>query len=143
MAKVISKNKDAYFNYEMIDKYEAGIQLKGWEVKSIRAGKMNLKGAFCSFKNNELFISNMHVSLYMSTPGDETAPRKLLLHKSQLKKLKDGVKVKGFSIVPTVIKWSSKGLVKVDIALARGKNKIDKREVIKKRDQERNIKRYY
>lgn len=143
MAKVISKNKDGFFNYEMLDTFEAGIQLKGWEVKSIRAGKVNLKGAFCSFKGNELFISNMHVNLYMNVPGDETSPRKLLLHKSQLRKLKEGAKVKGYTIVPTVLKWSSKGLVKVDVSLGKGKSQIDKRQTIKERDAKRQVKKFY
>lgn len=143
MAKVISKNKDAFFNYEMLDTFEAGLQLKGWEVKSIRDGKVNLKGAFCSFKGNELYISNMHINTYMNVPGDETAPRKLLLHKAQLRKIKEGVKVKGHSIVATTLKWTSKGLVKVDIAIGKGKSKTDKRETIKKRDSERISKKYY
>ena len=143
MAKIISKNKESYFNYEIIDKYEAGIELKGWEVKSIRANNVNLKASFCSFKGNELFVSNIHINLYMSTPGDETAPRKLLLHKAQLKKLKESVKVKGYTVVPLVLKWSSKGYVKIDIALGKGKSKVDKRQTIKRRDEERRIKRYY
>ena len=141
MAKVISKNKDAFFNFEIMDTFEAGIELKGWEVKSIRAGKVNLKGAFCSFKGNELYVSNMHISLYMNVPGDETAPRKLLLHKSQLKKMKEAVKVKGNSIVAKTLKWSAKGLVKLDVAIARGRNRQDKREVIKKRHFERRIRK--
>ena len=143
MAKVISKNKDSFFNYEIMDIVEAGIQLSGWEVKSIRAGRVNLKGAFCTFIKNELYISNMNISQYMNIPGDETRPRKLLLHKSQIKKLKEGSSVKGFSIVPITLKWSSKGFVKVDIALGKGKSKIDKRQTIKKRDQERINKQYY
>ena len=143
MAKVISKNKDAFFSYEILDTFEAGIQLKSWEVKSIRAGKVNLKGAFCSFKGNELFISNMHINTYMNIPGDETSPRKLLLHKPQLNKLKNSIKIKGYSIVATTLKWSSKGLVKVDIGIGKGKSKVDKRETIKKRDAERSSKKYY
>lgn len=142
MAKVISKNKDSFFNYELLDRFEAGVELLGWEVKSIREGKANLKGAFCSFKGEELFLSNLHISQYMNVLGDETRPRKLLLHKSQLRKLKESVKTKGFSIVAVTLKWSSKGLVKVDIALGRGKNKADKRQTIKKRDLERDQRRF-
>lgn len=143
MAKVIAKNKEAHFNYELLDIYEAGLQLAGWEVKSIRAGKVQLKNSFVSFIKGEAFISNMHVNQYMHVPGDETRPRKLLLHKSELKKLREGVKVKGYSIVPTTLKFSSKGYIKVDVALGRGKSKIDKRETIKKRDTERKLKSYY
>ena len=143
MAKVISKNKDAFFNYELIDRFEAGIELLGWEVKSIRSGKANLKGAFCSFRGGELFLSNLHISQYMSVLGDETRPRKLLLHKNQLKKLQQSVKVKGHSIVATTLKWSSKGYVKVDIWLGKGKNVKDKRLTIKKRDLERERRKFY
>jgi len=143
MQKIISKNKDAFFNFELSDKVEAGISLKGWEVKSLRAGNGNLKGAFCSFKDGELYISNLHISQYMNVVGDETRPRKLLLHKSQLKKIKKYTETKGIAIVPVTIGWSSKGLVKVNIAIGKGKNKRDKRETIKKRDAERQVKKYY
>ena len=94
MQKIISKNKDAFFNFELSDKVEAGISLKGWEVKSLRAGNGNLKGSFCSFKDGELYISNLHISQYMNVVGDETRPRKLLLHKSQLKKSRNILKQK-------------------------------------------------
>lgn len=137
MSKVISKNKDAFFNFELLEGFEAGIELKGWEVKSIRAGRVNLKGSFCTFKDGELFLSNMHINLYMNVPGDETAPRKLLLHKHQISKIRNALKQKGFSVVAKTLKWSSKGLVKVDIAIARGKTVHDKRVTIKKRDEER------
>ena len=137
MAKVISKNKNAFFNYEVLQKFEAGIELVGWEVKSIRENKVNLKGSFCSWKANELYVNNMHISQYMNVEGDETRPRKLLLHKRELKKLlKDSVE-KGITIVPLKLLWSNSGFVKIVISLAKGKNKSDKREVIKKRDFER------
>ncbi len=142
MAKVISKNKDAFFNYEILDRFEAGVELKGWEVKSIRAGNVVIKGAFCSFRGDELFVSNINVSNYMSVPGDRTRPRKLLLHKSQLKKMKEAVKVKGNSIVALTLKWSSKGLVKIDIGIGKGKNRADKRQTIKKRDFERQQRKF-
>ncbi len=142
MAKVISKNKDAFFNYEILDRFEAGMELKGWEVKSIRAGNVVIKGAFCSFRAEELFVSNINISNYMSVKGDRTRPRKLLLHKNQLKKMKEATKVKGYSIVAITLKWSSKGLVKLDVAIAKGKNRADKRETIKKRDFERQRRKY-
>ena len=141
MAKIISKNKNANFNYELLNKYEAGVELLGWEIKSIRLGKVNIKSSFCSFRNNELFVSNIHIDNYMNVLGDKTRPRKLLLHKNQLKKLKEKIKVKGIAIIPIALKWSSKGYVKIDIALGKGKSKIDKREAIKKRDTEREIKK--
>lgn len=135
--KVISKNKKAFFNFEILDKYEAGIELHGWEVKSIRANHVHLKGAFCTFQGEELFMSNMYVSTYMNVSGDETRPRKLLLHKKQLARIKEKVSAKGMAVVPIALKWSSKGYVKVDIAIAKGKNLVDKRQTIKKRDMER------
>ncbi len=141
MFKIISKNKNAFFNYELLDKYEAGIELFGWEIKSIRSGRVNIKSSFCSFRNNELFVSNIHIDNYMNVPGDETRPRKLLLHKNQLKKLKEKLKTKGNTIIPISLKWSSRGYVKIDIALGKGKSKIDKREIIKKRDTERETKK--
>lgn len=142
MAKVIAKNKDAFFNYELEEFFEAGVSLKGWEVKSIRAARVTLNGAFCYFKDNELYVSNMHISKYMNVPGDETAPRKLLLHKRQLQKIREYTQQKGQSVVATTLKWSDKGYVKLDVALGKGKTKYDKREVIKKRDNERMLKNY-
>ncbi len=143
MSKVIAKNKLAFFNYELLNRYEAGIVLKGWEVKSIRAGHAILKGAFVSFVKDEAYISNMHIAQYMNVAGDETQPRKLLLHKKQLSKLKEQVKTKGLAVVPTALKISSKGLIKVDVALGRGKSKIDKRQTIKERDIKRELKKSY
>lgn len=143
MAKVIVKNKEAHFNYELLDTYEAGIELLGWEVKSIRAGHVQLRNAFVTFNKGEAFVNNMHISQYMLVPGDETRERKLLLHASEIKKLQEGVKQKGYTVVPTTLKWSDKGFVKLDVALARGKNLVDKRETIKKRDMERMSKKFY
>ncbi len=143
MAKVIAKNKDAHYSYELSDRIEAGIELKGWEVKSIRNGNVQLKGAFVNFQDGEAYLQSMHVSLFMNNPGDEMRGRKLLLHKNQLKKLKAGVQQKGMSILATTLKWSNKGFVKVDIALGKGKSKVDKRETIKQRDISRKIKKEY
>ncbi len=143
MAKLIAKNKDAYFNFELEEFFESGVQLKGWEVKSIRASRVTLNNAFCAFKNNELYVSGMHISQYMNLPGDETQPRKLLLHEKELNKIREYTRVKGQAVVAASLKWSSKGLVKLDIALGKGKTKYDKREVIKKRDTERMLKSGY
>ncbi|WKX02511.1 SsrA-binding protein SmpB [Candidatus Mycoplasma mahonii] len=143
MAKVISKNKDAFFNFQILSTFEAGIELNGWEVKSIRDGNVVLRGSFCSFVKDELFVSNMNVSNYMSIPGNRTRPRKLLLHKRELRRLKETVKVKGNSIVAITLKWSRKGKIKLDIGIGKGKNRADKREVIKKRDFERQRRNKY
>lgn len=139
--KIIAKNKSAHFNYKISEKYEAGIVLAGWEVKSIRAGNVNLKNAFASFKDNELFLSNMHIALYMSVKGEETQPRKLLMKRSQLNRLNLKQKQNGYAIIPTIIYWNEKSLIKVEIALGEGKNKADKRQTIKQRDAEREIKK--
>lgn len=84
--KIIAKNKVAYYDYEILETFEAGISLMGWEVKSIRANKVNLKNSFAYFKDLELYWSNAHISLYMAVKGDEQRTRKLLMHKSELKK---------------------------------------------------------
>ncbi|MBN3534361.1 SsrA-binding protein [Mycoplasma procyoni] len=139
--KIITKNKIANFDYEILDKYECGISLMGWEVKSIRAQNVNLKGSFAYFKDNELYLSNMHVSLYMAVKGDEIRSRKLLLHKQELKRIKDKQQQQGLTLVPLSLYWTPKSKIKVELALAKGKNKQDKRETIKKRDQERELRK--
>ncbi|CAM9101501.1 SsrA-binding protein SmpB [Mycoplasma marinum] len=143
MAKVIAKNKDAHYSYELVERIESGLELQGWEVKSIRAGKVSLRGAFVNFKDDEAYLMGMQISQYMAVQGDELRNRKLLLHKHQLKKLKQGVSQKGMSIVAVTLKWSNGGYVKVDISLARGKSKVDKRDTIKQRDISRKIKKQY
>ncbi|MCP4336332.1 MAG: SsrA-binding protein SmpB [Mycoplasma sp.] len=143
MHKIIAKNKLAHYSYELKDRIEAGIELLGWEVKSIRAGKVQIKGAFVNFKNKEAYLQGMHIDLFMNVNGDEMRSKKLLLHKNQLKKLKIGVQQKGMSLIAVSLKLSNKGFVKVDIALAKGKTKIDKRETIKQRDISRKIKKEY
>lgn len=137
MAKVITKNRRAFFDYEIINNYEAGIVLEGWEIKSIRNSNVSLKGAFCSFKGDELFVNNMNISQYMNVEGDCLRARKLLLNKRELKKIKTSIEEKGLTIIPLTLKLSSKGLAKIDIAVSKGKKLHDKREVIKKRDQQR------
>lgn len=143
MNKIILKNKEANFNYEIIKSYLAGIELLGWEVKSIRLNNVNLKNAFCIFKNHELFVINMHISKYMHVDGQETRTRKLLLNSHELEKLEFEKDAKGLVIIPKTLLFSQKGLIKLEIALARNKNKADKREDIKKRDEKRLIKKFY
>lgn len=134
--KIIVKNKDAHFEYEILEKFEAGLSLMGWEVKSIRAGQIVLKGSYCTFQHANLFLENANVSQYMNVKCDEYRPRQLLLNKSELRKLREGQKIKGNSIVPLSIKWKN-GFIKLDIALVRGKNIHDKRTTIKQRDLDR------
>lgn len=139
------QNRRASFEYEFIDKYEAGIVLTGSEIKSIRLGKVNINDAYCHFKNHELFIKNMHISPYGSGFGthEPTRERKLLLHKNELRKLHRAVKEDGMTIVPIKLYINKKGWAKLLIALARGKKLYDKRESIKKRDIERELKRKF
>ncbi len=140
------KNKKASFEYHLLQTYEAGIVLTGTEVKSIRAGKANINEAYCTFdKNGELWIKNMHISEYKLGTYYNHEPkrdRKLLLKKSELKKLHRKVMEKGFTIVPVKVYFSERGLVKIEIALAQGKKSFDKRHSIKEKDMKREGSRY-
>jgi len=138
------KNKKAYFSFEIIDKYMAGIQLLGTEIKSIKGGKASLTEAYCAFYEGELYIRNMNISEYENRGymNHETRrERKLLLNRKELAKLEKKTKEKGFSIIPLVLFINSKGLAKIDIALARGKREFDKRNDIKDRDSKRDLAR--
>lgn len=137
------QNRKAKFDYEIIDTYEAGIVLTGTEVKSIRAGKAQLKDSYAIIRNSEAFILNMHISHYEQGNifnHDEDRTRKLLLHKNEILRLRDKLEVQGFSLVPLKVYFSS-NKVKVLIGLAEGKKSYDKRETIKKRDMDREIKK--
>lgn len=138
------QNRKAKFDYEILETFEAGIVLKGTEIKSIRLGKANLKDSYCIIKNNEIFILNMHISSYEY--GNvfnhiETRTRKLLLHKKEILKLKSNLEQNGLTIVPLKL-YFKQSKAKILIALARGKHNYDKREAIKKRDEERTMKKY-
>ncbi|RLD61999.1 MAG: SsrA-binding protein [Bacteroidetes bacterium] len=138
------KNKKASFEYELIDKYIAGIQLTGTEIKSIRAGRASLVDSYCSFYDNELWVKSMHVSEYSFGSYNNHEPkreRKLLLNKKELKKLNRKIKEKGFSIIPTRLFIDERGYAKLEIALARGKNTYDKRQSLKQKDMKREIDR--
>lgn len=134
------KNKRASFEYAFLDKYVAGIQLTGTEIKSIREGKSNINDGFCVFQKDELYIRNMHVSPYFDgtyNNVEEKRDRKLLLNRQELKKLSGKLKDQGLTIIPLRLFINEKGLAKLEIALAKGKKLYDKREDIKKRDTER------
>lgn len=138
--KIIAKNKFASSDYEILDKYLAGIELKGWEVKSIRNQNVNLKNSFCSFKKNELFVSNMHISSWMLEKNDELRARKLLLHKNELTKILTKVEKFKCTIIPLLIGWE-KNKIKIEIAIAKKRNKIDKRQAIKEADMQKRLKK--
>lgn len=140
------RNRSAYFEYHIDDKYVAGLVLTGTEVKSIRAGKASFNDSYCYFHKGELWIKSLHISEYTHGTYNNHDPlreRKLLLNKKELKKLEAKIKEKGFTIVPLSIFFSEKGLVKLEIGLGKGKKLHDKRETIKARDSEREIKRKY
>lgn len=139
-----AKNKKAYFDYEFLAKYEAGIELKGYEVKAIKIGRADLSGAFIIIRGGEAYLTNTTVPPYQkaNTPGDydETRTRRLLLHKKELEELTGKSAARGLTLVALRL-YNKKGKIKLEFALARGKKKYDKRQKIKKREAQRNIER--
>jgi SsrA-binding protein len=143
--KMEIKNRSAYFEFFIDDKYVAGIVLTGTEVKSLRAGKANFNDSYCIFHNGELWIRSLHISEYSHgtiNNHDPIRERKLLLNRRELKKLEARIKEKGYTIVPLRLFLNENNLVKLEIGLGKGKKVYDKRETIKQRDTEREIKRY-
>ncbi|MGL5123078.1 MAG: SsrA-binding protein SmpB [Fusobacteriaceae bacterium] len=140
---ILANNKKAFFDFFIDEKFEAGIELIGSEVKSIKAGQTSIKEAFVRVINNEIFIMGMSITPWkfgsVYNP-DERRVRKLLLKKKEINKIYDIVKQKGFTIVPLNIHLS-KGYVKIDIGLARGKKTYDKRDELAKKDQKRDMER--
>lgn len=137
-------NKRARFEYEIIDRYTAGIVLTGTEIKSIRLGKAGIAESFCEFQNNELFVINSTIEEYHFGNQFNHRPkseRKLLLNKRELKGLFKDVQNKGLTIIPLRLFTNEKGMAKLDIALCRGKKNYDKRETIKDRDNKRDLDR--
>jgi SsrA-binding protein len=141
--KVVARNRKAFHEYHVIDSWEAGIVLLGPEVKSIRAGRANLQEAFARVDNGEVWLHGMHVSPYDPASRwnvDPARPRKLLLHRGQIRRLIGAVHEKGLTLVPLEL-YLHKGYVKVTLALARGKKLYDKREDLKQRAQQREVER--
>lgn len=142
--KIICNNKKAGFEYFLLDKYEAGIVLFGSEVKSIREGGVSLDQSFIFVQNGEIFLKNCYIKPYDKTTcyaPDIRRDRKLLLNKQEIIKLETKVKTKGLTVVPLKVFISNKNLIKVDIALAQGKHTYDKKNTIKQRDVDREVKR--
>lgn len=138
------KNRKATFEYELIERFVAGMKLVGTEIKSIRGGKVNLTDSYCQFVNNELYVKNLHISEYeLGTCNNHIAKRdrKLLLNRKELQKLDKKVKESGLTIVPIRLFVNDRGLAKLEIALARGKKTYDKRESLKQKDAKRDIDR--
>ena len=136
-------NRKAKFEYQIIQEFEAGIQLSGPEVKSLRAGMANMTDAWCLFENGQLYLKNLHISEYKQAlvNEDPKRTRKLLLRKPELRKIEKKSKEKGYSIIPLRIFFSETGYAKCDIALAHGKKAFDKRHSIKQKDMERDLAR--
>jgi len=142
--KINIKNKKAYFDFEIIDKYLAGIQLKGTEIKSLRQGKASLGDSWCYFIKNELWIKNMRITEYENATHfnhDPYRDRKLLMNRKELNKLEKQTREKGLTIVVLRVFINEYGLAKAEIGLARGKKQYDKREAIRKKDLKRDMER--
>lgn len=139
--KVIAENKKARFDYDILETYEAGIELLGPEVKSIRSGHISLKESFASVKDNQVWLNNAHVSPYKPAAGNNPEPtraRRLLLKRTEIDKLIGAAQAAGQTIVPVKI-YFSHGIIKLEIALARGRKLHDKRQVLKERQQNRDV----
>lgn len=142
--KINIKNKKAWHDFEIIEKFTAGMQLTGTEIKSIRMGKASLVDSYCFFSNSELFVKNMQIAEYdygTHYNHDPKRDRKLLLQRKELRKLEKNVKEKGYTIIVLILFIADNGYAKLEIALARGKKEYDKREDIKKKDTQRQLDR--
>ena len=132
-------NRKAYFDYQVLDTFECGVVLKGTEIKSIRLGKANIRDSYGIIKDNELFVLNMHISHYDKgniNNHEETRTRKLLMHKREIVKIENRIKLEGLTLVPLKV-YFKKNIVKILLGLVRGKKLYDKRRVIKERDIKR------
>lgn len=141
--KIISKNRKARFNFEILESFECGIELKGTEVKSIRQSKINLSDGYASIDQGEVFLRQVHISPYEQGNifnVDPLRPRKLLLHKKEIARLIGETTQKGYTLVPLSV-YLKRGKVKIELGLARGKKLHDKRESLAKKDAERRIQR--
>lgn len=141
--KIISENRKARHNYFIEDRFEAGIMLRGTEIKALRVGKANIQDAYAVFKSNELYLLNSHIPHYLQGNRANHEPlrtRKLLLHRNELNKLWGKIERKGYSLVPLKL-YFKKGLAKIEIALGKGKKNFDKRAVTKEREANRQLER--
>ncbi|TEU07344.1 MAG: SsrA-binding protein SmpB [Candidatus Aminicenantes bacterium] len=140
--RTIATNKKAKFNYEILERIEAGISLLGSEVKSVREGGISLKESHAEIKGGEVFLINCNISPYEAASRFNHEPkrdRKLLLHRREIKRLTGKIQEKGLTLVPTKVFFNDKGKVKVEVALAKGKRTYKKREVIRERDRDREL----
>jgi SsrA-binding protein len=141
--KVIAENRKARHDYTIEDKFEAGLVLKGTEVKALREGRANLKDSYAKVRNAEMYVYQMHISAYSHASyenHDPLRPRKLLLHKYEIKQLIGKITERGYALIPLLLYFRD-GKVKLQLALAKGKRKYDKRETIRRRDEQRDLER--
>jgi SsrA-binding protein len=141
--KIVAENRKARYNYFIEDTYEAGMVLLGTEVKSLRLGRINLKDSYARIKKGEVFVHQIHIGMYPFASHNNHEPlrkRKLLLHKYEIKKLYGKANEKGYSLIPLKV-YFSHGKAKLTLALAKGKRKYDKRETIRRRDEQRDLDR--
>jgi SsrA-binding protein len=144
MSNIIATNRKAYRDYEVLEALECGIELKGSEVKSLRASKINLNDSFARFEGQEIFLYNAHISHYAQASYlnvDPVRTRKLLLHKKQLERINGKLTQKGLTLIPLKIYFNQRGFAKVELALCKGKKLYDKREDIKRRETDRELRR--
>ena len=142
--KINIRNKKAFHDYEILDKYVAGLQLQGTEIKSIRLGKVSLVESYCLFQNNELYVRGMQIADYAWSSFNKHVPgrdRKLLLNRNELKKLQRKTRESGLTIITLRIFMADSGYSKLEIGLAKGKKEYDKRETIKRKDTQRQMER--
>jgi SsrA-binding protein len=138
------RNRSAYYEYQIDDKYDAGVVLTGTEVKALRSGKASFNDAYCIFHGDELYVRSLHISEYERGTYNNHDPlreRKLLLNRKELRKIQGKIKEKGFTIIPLRIFFAESGKAKMQIGLARGKKLHDKRESIKQREADRELRR--
>lgn len=143
-SNIVIKNKRSAFDYILLDTYEAGVQLYGTEIKSIREGKAGLADTYCVFINDELWVKNMNIASYsFGTYNNHEVhrDRKLLLHRRELEKLRRATKESGLTIIPVKLFINEKGIAKLEIALAKGKKSYDKRQTLKEKEDKRSIDR--
>lgn len=141
-SNICIKNRKTSYEYSFLDTYVAGIQLVGVEIKSIRNGRVNLSESYCVFQQGELYLKNAHISPYENAgyvKVDSLRDRKLLLNKTELRKLSEGISRKGLTIVPTKMFINDRGLCKVEICLCQGKKNYDKRESLKEKDMKKRV----
>ncbi|MBU4251783.1 MAG: SsrA-binding protein SmpB [Candidatus Omnitrophica bacterium] len=144
MSNIIATNRKAYRDYEVLESLECGIELKGSEVKSLRAAKINLNDSFARFEEGEIFLYNAHISHYAQASYLNVDPdrhRKLLLHKQQLERINGKLTQKGLTLIPLKIYFNARGFAKIELGLCKGKKLYDKRETVKRRETDKLLRR--